>query len=116
ENHKRDLDGAIDSMERGGGVPIWPRKLWKPVLRDEYIDLGEALAGTTLAKPTATKAVTNRVAWLQAWYAYKEAVCFVFADRRNELQAYKLHVQRHFNNFPGYLQPNIIRYDKAVRQ
>ncbi|KAE9403883.1 hypothetical protein BT96DRAFT_814294, partial [Gymnopus androsaceus JB14] len=139
ENHKRDLDGALDSIERGGGNPIWPRKLWKPVLRDEYIDLAEVLAvildydgqdstqtasnsfadalkGTTLAKPTATRAVTNRVTWLQAWYTYKEAVCHVFHDRRTEFQTYELHIQRLFNNYQPHVHASIIRYDKAVRQ
>lgn len=139
ENHKCDLESAIDSIERGGGNPIWPRKLWKPILRDEYVDLAEVLAvildydgqdsthtassafaealeGTTIAKPTATKAITNRTTWLQAWYTYKEAVCFIFGDRRPELQAYELHVQRLFNNYQPQLHANIIRYDRAVRQ
>ncbi|KAE9390666.1 hypothetical protein BT96DRAFT_756955, partial [Gymnopus androsaceus JB14] len=76
----------------------------------------EALEGTTLAKPTATRAITNRVTWLQAWYTYKEAVCFVYGSRRRELQAYELHIQRLFNNFQPSVHPSIIKYDKAVRQ
>lgn len=71
----------------------------------------KALEGTTIAKPTATKAVTNRTTWLQAWYTYKEAVCFIFGDRRAEL-----HIQRLFNNYQPHLHANIIRYNKAVRQ
>ncbi|KAE9406671.1 hypothetical protein BT96DRAFT_794739, partial [Gymnopus androsaceus JB14] len=111
ENHKRDLDGAIDNIESSGGNPIWPRKLWKPILRDEYIDFTEVLAVVL-----DYDAITNRVTWLQAWYTYKEAVCFVFGSRRRELQAYELHIQRLFNNFQPNVHPSIIKYDKAVRQ
>ncbi|KAE9398520.1 hypothetical protein BT96DRAFT_789855, partial [Gymnopus androsaceus JB14] len=111
ENHKRDLDGAVDNIESSRSNPIWPRKLWKPILRDEYIDLTEVLAVVL-----DYDAINNRVTWLQAWYTYKEAVCFVYGSRRRELQAYELHIQRLFNNFQPSVHPSIIKYDKAVCQ
>lgn len=101
ENYKLDLDSAIDSIEQSGGNPIWPKKLWKPILRDEYIELSEVLAivsayhipdtaqavsnsfadaleSTTLAKPTPSKAIVDENTWHRAWHTTKDTISFTF--------------------------------------
>lgn len=139
ENYGADLEAAIDSIERSGLNPIFPRKLWKSVLRDQYIDLtevlpvvsayhntdpqrsssnpfSEALESTTLTKPVPTKAIVDQVTWRRAWQATADAIIFAFATRRRELNQYEQHIQRLFDDNLTSFHRNIIQYDKAVRQ
>ncbi|KAE9400622.1 hypothetical protein BT96DRAFT_745646, partial [Gymnopus androsaceus JB14] len=115
-NYKLDLDGAIDSIEQSGGNPIWPKKLWKPILRDEYIKLSEVLALTTLAKPAPSKAIVDEVTWRRAWHATKDAISFAFAERDKELDAYEKHIQHLFDDNHSSSHRNVLQYDRAVRQ
>ncbi|KAJ3874547.1 hypothetical protein F5051DRAFT_335578, partial [Lentinula edodes] len=139
ENFKLDLNDAIKSIEQSGINPIFPKKLWKSVLRDEYIELSEvhalvaayhnpeaprlasnkfaeALESSTFAKPAPTKAITDQNTWCRAWRATTDAISFAFADRRTELTAYEEHIGRLFDDNLASFHHNIINYDKAVRQ
>ncbi|GAW08474.1 protein [Lentinula edodes] len=138
ENFRLNLGNAIESIEQSGVNPIFPKKLWKSVLRDEYIELSEvhalgatdyvpkapqpasnkfaALKSSTFAKPASTKAITDQASWRRAWRATADAISFAFADRCNELSAYEEHVGRlSDDNLPSF-HHNVINYDKAVRQ
>ncbi|KAJ3859604.1 hypothetical protein EV359DRAFT_7658, partial [Lentinula novae-zelandiae] len=138
ENFRLNLGNAIESIEQSGINPIFPKKLWKSVLRDEYIELSEvhalgatyhvpeaprpaskkfaALKSSTLAKPASTKAITDQASWRRAWRATADAISFAFADRRSELIAYEEHVGRLFDDTLPNFHHNVINYDKAVRQ
>ncbi|KAH7869239.1 uncharacterized protein C8R40DRAFT_1059897, partial [Lentinula edodes] len=141
ENFKLDLDETIESIEQSGVNPIFPKRLWKSVLRDEYIEPAEvhalvatyhhpeaprpasnkfadALELSTLAKPAPTKAIIDQTTWRRAWRATADAISFAFTNRRTELIAYEEHIGRLFDvddNLTSFHR-NIINYDKAVRQ
>ncbi|KAE9393846.1 hypothetical protein BT96DRAFT_828537, partial [Gymnopus androsaceus JB14] len=138
ENYKLDLDTALDSVEQSGLNPWFPKKLWKAVLKDEYVELSEVLAmattqhkpdtsrsvsnafaealeSTNLIKPTPSKAIVDQVTWRRAWQGTADAINFAFADRGKELNRYEQHIQRQFDdNRPSFHQ-NVIQYDRAVR-
>ncbi|KAF5363094.1 hypothetical protein D9757_012025 [Collybiopsis confluens] len=139
QNHAADLDAAIESIESSTTNPMFPRKWWKAVLKDEYVELtevlalvsayhnpdtgrsvsnefAEALQLTTLAKPPASKSITGRVEWQQAWRATAQAIQFVFPDRKRELERYEDHIQNLFDDSRESSYGNILRYDRAVRQ
>ncbi|KAE9404315.1 hypothetical protein BT96DRAFT_813719, partial [Gymnopus androsaceus JB14] len=139
ENYKLDLDTAVDSIEQSGLNPPFPKKLWKPVLRDEYIELtevltmvtayhntdtsrmvsnpfAETLESTTLAKPTPLKAIIDQVTWRRAWQATSKAVAFAFAGRKEELDRYEDHMQHLFDDYCPPFHQNVIQYDRAIRQ
>ncbi|KAJ3851452.1 hypothetical protein EV368DRAFT_43117 [Lentinula lateritia] len=139
ENFKLDLDEAIESIEQSGVNPIFPKRLWKSVLRDEYIELAEvhalvstyhhpeaprpasnkfadALELSTLVKPTPTKAIIDQITWRRAWRATADAISFAFTNRRSELVAYEEHIGRLFDDNLTSFHRNILNYDKAVRQ
>ncbi|KIK60805.1 hypothetical protein GYMLUDRAFT_243973 [Collybiopsis luxurians FD-317 M1] len=101
DNYSADIDASIKSLERAGNIPVLPKKIWKSVLRDEFIDLGEVLAQvsslhsvpaiqnipnnlaeafefTTIAKPAPTKAITDQVTWRRAWQSAARAITFAF--------------------------------------
>ncbi|KAJ3910825.1 hypothetical protein F5877DRAFT_86966 [Lentinula edodes] len=60
ENFKLDLDEAVESIEQSGVNPIFPKKLWKSVLRDEYIELAEVHAlVATYHHPEAPRPASN---------------------------------------------------------
>ncbi|KAE9400874.1 hypothetical protein BT96DRAFT_938332 [Gymnopus androsaceus JB14] len=118
KNHKLDLDTAFDSIEQSGLNPLFPKKLWKSVLRDEYIELSEstrhALESTTLVKPAPSKAIVDQVTWRRAWQETTNAINFAFADREKELNRYEQHIQRLFDDNRSNFHQNIIQYDRAV--
>ncbi|KIK62599.1 hypothetical protein GYMLUDRAFT_242748 [Collybiopsis luxurians FD-317 M1] len=101
DNYGADIDASIKSLEQAGNIPVLPKKIWKSVLRDEFIDLGEVLAQvsslhfipaiqnipnnlaeafefTTIAKPAPTKAITDQVTWRRAWQSAARAITFAF--------------------------------------
>ncbi|KAJ3846713.1 hypothetical protein EV368DRAFT_17871, partial [Lentinula lateritia] len=119
ENFKLDLDEAIKSIEQCGVNPIFPKKLWKAVLCNEYIELSEvhalvaayhnpeaprlasnkfaeALKSSTFTRPAPTKAITDQNTWCRAWRVTADAVSFAFADCCTKLTAYEEHVGRLF--------------------
>ncbi|KAJ3846156.1 hypothetical protein EV368DRAFT_53173, partial [Lentinula lateritia] len=119
ENFKLDLDKAIKSIEQSGVNPIFPKRLWKSVLRDEYIELTEfadALELSTLVKPTPTKAIIDQSTWHRAWRATVDAISFAFTNWRSKLVAYEEHIGQLFDDNLTSFHRNILNYDKAVRQ
>ncbi|KAJ3738760.1 hypothetical protein EV360DRAFT_58107 [Lentinula raphanica] len=139
KNYKKNIYSAVESIEQCGNIPPFPSKLWRSVLRDEFIDLAEvhamvaarhnpialaapanafaeALQFTSLAKPVDAKAVTDMFAWTRAWLATANAIAFAFPSRRSELDAYTLHIQRFFEDYHPGMHGNVLLYDKAVRQ
>ncbi|KAJ3807913.1 hypothetical protein F5876DRAFT_79246 [Lentinula aff. lateritia] len=103
ENFKLDIDEAIKSIKQSGVNPIFPKKLWKSVLRNEYVELAEvhalvatyhhpeapqptsnkfakALELSTLAKLAPTKAIVDQTTWCRAWRATADAISFAFTN------------------------------------
>ncbi|THU76079.1 hypothetical protein K435DRAFT_879754 [Dendrothele bispora CBS 962.96] len=138
ENYSADVDSSIEHLESSGTNPYLPRKQWKFVLRDQYVELSEVLAavtsyhsgdvqrgngsalsdaleGTTLAKPAASKPVLDQVNWRRAWRAVYNAILFAFPNRRKELDRYEDHIQKLFDGHVESNHSNILRYDRAVR-
>ncbi|KAJ3816747.1 hypothetical protein F5880DRAFT_1440752, partial [Lentinula raphanica] len=44
------------------------------------------------------------------------AIAFAFPNRREELNSYSLHIHRLFEDYHSSMHPNVLLYDKAVRQ
>ncbi|KAJ3831735.1 hypothetical protein F5878DRAFT_549153, partial [Lentinula raphanica] len=139
KNYKKNIYGAVESIEQCGNVPPFPSKLWRTILRDEYIDLAEvhamvaarhnpiavappanafaeALQFTSFARPADTKAITDMFAWTRAWLATANAVAFAFPNRREELNSYTLHIHQLFEDYHPSMHGSILLYDRAVRQ
>ncbi|KIK62340.1 hypothetical protein GYMLUDRAFT_141693, partial [Collybiopsis luxurians FD-317 M1] len=113
ENYSKDLNRAITTIRGSGLNPLFPRKLWKSVLRDEFIKLSEL---TTLTKQAPTKKIDNQNAWQRAWQATADAIVFAFPSHRSEVSAYKKHIQKLFDRRVEALHPNILLYNKAFCQ
>ncbi|KIK61191.1 hypothetical protein GYMLUDRAFT_166782, partial [Collybiopsis luxurians FD-317 M1] len=140
DNYSADLDVAIKSIEKSSCNPSFPRKLWRAVLEDQYIELNEvnalvstlqvhdagrtsvpnaladALELTTLAKRAPSKEITGERAWRWAWQLAAEAITFAFPFRRKELIEYEQHIMGLFNTQHVSVHKNILQYDKAIRQ
>ncbi|KAJ3792001.1 hypothetical protein GGU11DRAFT_694032, partial [Lentinula aff. detonsa] len=139
EVYTSDLDQSIEDIRKSGKNPVFPRKLWKAVLKDEYVELSEvlpfvsslhitdlsraptnrfaeALENTTIAKAAPHKAIVDEVTWRKAWYATAEAITFAFPRRKKELEKYEQHIRGFFDDVIPSLHGNVIRYDKALRQ
>ncbi|THU75781.1 hypothetical protein K435DRAFT_594046, partial [Dendrothele bispora CBS 962.96] len=108
-NYSADLDYSIEHLESSGTNPYLPRKQWKSILQDRYVELTEVLAALAPSKP-----VMDQVNWRRAWRATSEAILCAFPDRRKELDRYENHIQRLFESHVESTHPNIIRYDRAV--
>ncbi|THV04792.1 hypothetical protein K435DRAFT_961790 [Dendrothele bispora CBS 962.96] len=139
ENYTADIDYSIEHLESSGANPYLPRKQWKAILRDQYVELSEVLAaitesyhsgdtqrpagsalsdmfeGTTIAKTAPSKPVMDQTNWRRAWRAASEAIICAFPHRRGELDRYENHIQRLFESHIESTHSNIIRYDRAVR-
>ncbi|KAF5367902.1 hypothetical protein D9757_011238 [Collybiopsis confluens] len=139
ENYEIDIDAAVNNLLRSGCNPIFPRKQWKAVLQDQYINLSEvfahisalhksdttptssskiaeALELTTLVKKAPSKDVTDQNSWRQAWRPTIDAVIFAFPERYKEVVKYEQHILQLFDDHIPEIHPNILHYDVAVRQ
>ncbi|KAF5356493.1 hypothetical protein D9757_012570 [Collybiopsis confluens] len=139
ENYELDLDTAINNLLRSGCNPIFPKKQWRAVLQDQYINLSEvfahisalhksdstptsssklaeALELTTLVKRAPSKDVADQNSWRQAWRPTIDAIIFAFPDRYKEVVKYEQHILQLFDDHIPEIHPNILQYDVAVRQ
>ncbi|KAF5371082.1 hypothetical protein D9757_010799 [Collybiopsis confluens] len=63
ENYELDLDTAINNLLRSGCNPIFPKKQWRAVLQDQYINLSEVFAHiSALHKSDSTPTSSSKLA------------------------------------------------------
>lgn len=114
-----DITSAVLIITTSLSAPSFPRRLWKPILLDQYIDFSLVLANPE------PQAVTNAAQWNYAFCIYSDAVLFVFPWRGNELRTYQRHVnnlfaipglqgQGHHDESRAFCQ-RVLRYDRAAR-
>ncbi|KIK50327.1 hypothetical protein GYMLUDRAFT_988519, partial [Collybiopsis luxurians FD-317 M1] len=110
DNYSADLNVAIKSIKKSSCNPSFPRKLWRAVLKDQYIELNEVNA------LVSTLQITGERAWRWAWQLAAEAITFTFPFRRKELIEYEQHIMGLFNTQHVSVHKNILQYDKAICQ
>ncbi|KIK61196.1 hypothetical protein GYMLUDRAFT_43273 [Collybiopsis luxurians FD-317 M1] len=119
QNYSVNIDAAIENIEASCCNPIFPRELWKTVLKDEYVELTEVFAlvsayhSTDASRPV--KEIQNEVDWRCAWRATADATAFAFPGRKRELEKYEKHIQGLFDNHIEGVHRNILLYDRALR-
>ncbi|KAE9386047.1 hypothetical protein BT96DRAFT_839872, partial [Gymnopus androsaceus JB14] len=133
EAYTLDIKEALQNLDLSYGKPSLSSKQWKNVLRDDYVEFDEILAGaftttpqtsnelvigeTTLEvqKPKVVSKVSTHGEWINAFRTFEEAVQFAFSGREMELRGYWNHINNLFSAKQVSLHQRVINYDRAVR-
>ncbi|KAE9406672.1 hypothetical protein BT96DRAFT_987228 [Gymnopus androsaceus JB14] len=111
----------LDNIESSGGNPHLPgssgnRYSEMRLDPDRFQRFCRGSRGTTLAITNATRAITNRVTWLQPGNLQRKQFVSSSVAVVGSSQAYETPSSNGFHNFQPNVHQSIIKYDKAVRQ
>ncbi|KAE9407471.1 hypothetical protein BT96DRAFT_784465, partial [Gymnopus androsaceus JB14] len=133
EAYTLDIKEALQNLDLSYGKLSLSPKQWKNVLRDDYVEFDEILAGaytttpqtlneliiskTTLEvqKPKVVSKVSTHGEWINAFCTFEEAVQFAFSGRKMELRGYWNHINNLFSVKQVSLHQRVINYDHSVR-
>ena len=129
-----NINRALQSLERQRNIPDFPPFLWRDVLSNRQVEFGALLEdrysifttyentidlgnGVELRIPRANESkykISNHAQWMYAWMKYREAVCWAFPHRKDELETYEEHITGRFD--PDLNPIPTIEYDQAARK
>nr|GAT47556.1 predicted protein [Mycena chlorophos] len=128
-----DPKEAIRAIVTSPHAPSFPPSLWKAVILDQYVDLDLVQANSfaveperpqevflgehelEVRKPKVVSRITSVAQWNIVWWAYQQAVLFVFPGREMELREYAKHINNTFQSHHERFHLRVLNYDRAAR-